>query len=60
MLPVSWPVSVVLAVLLSLIHLSHRIASNAHAFPELFVEQVHYIERTRRCSATVRAYSSIH
>lgn len=40
MLPISWPVSVVLAALLSLIHLSHRIASNAPGFPELFVEQV--------------------
>lgn len=40
MLPISWPVSVVLAVLLSIIHLSYRIASNAHSFPILFLEQV--------------------
>lgn len=40
MLPISWPVSVVLAVLLSIIHLTYRIASNIHAFPVLFLEQV--------------------
>lgn len=40
MLPISWPVSVVLAVLLSVIHLSYRIATNLHEFPELFLEQV--------------------
>lgn len=40
MLPISWPVSVVLAVLLSIIHLSYRIATNFHAFPTLFLEQV--------------------
>lgn len=40
MLPISWPVSVVLAALLSVIHLSYRIASNLHAFPDLFLEEV--------------------
>lgn len=40
MLPISWPVSVVLAVLLSIIHLSYRIASNFNAFPTLFMEQL--------------------
>ncbi|KAJ6645300.1 Adenylate cyclase type 2 [Pseudolycoriella hygida] len=40
MLPISWPVSVVLAVVLSIIHLSFRIASNFHAYPTLFLEQL--------------------
>ncbi|XP_037041756.1 adenylate cyclase type 2 isoform X2 [Bradysia coprophila] len=40
MLPISWPVSVVLAVLLSIIHLSYRIAFNFNAFPTLFMEQL--------------------
>lgn len=42
MLPISWPVSVVLAVLLSIIHLSYRIASNFHAYPTLFLDQVSF------------------
>ncbi|KAG4070121.1 hypothetical protein HA402_013364, partial [Bradysia odoriphaga] len=40
MLPISWPVSVVLAVLLSIIHLSYRIVLNFNAFPTLFLEQL--------------------
>lgn len=46
MLPISWPVSVVLAVLLSIIHLSYRIASNFENFPTLFMEQVNAMHRT--------------
>lgn len=48
MLPISWPVSVVLAVLLSIIHLSYRIATNFHAYPTLFVEQVSFYYQSRR------------
>lgn len=40
MLPVSWPVSVVLALILSIIHLGYRVASNFHSFPRLFFETV--------------------
>lgn len=38
MLPISWPVSVVLAVLLSIIHLSCRIVMNSNDI--LFIEKV--------------------
>lgn len=40
MLPVSWPVSVVLAAILSIIHFGFRIALNSEHFPELFIQMV--------------------
>ncbi|XP_059607594.1 adenylate cyclase type 2 [Phlebotomus argentipes] len=40
MLPVSWPCSVVLAVILSLVHLAYRIGTNFQEFPPLFLQQL--------------------
>lgn len=40
MLPISWPVSVVLAAILSIIHFGLRIALNNGYFPELFIQTV--------------------
>lgn len=40
MLPVSWPVSVVLAAILSIIHFGFRIVLNSDDFPELFIQTV--------------------
>lgn len=40
MFPVSWPVSVVLAAILSIIHFSFRIVLNSGNFPELFIQTV--------------------
>ncbi|GAB0089440.1 Adenylate cyclase [Sergentomyia squamirostris] len=40
MLPVSWPCSVVLAVILSLVHLAYRILSKFQDFPPLFLQQL--------------------
>lgn len=59
MLPISWPVSVVLAVLLSVIHLSHRVATNAHAFPELFIEQVGVVGRSNNSQANCPNMSTL-
>ncbi|XP_031622871.1 adenylate cyclase type 2 isoform X2 [Contarinia nasturtii] len=38
MLPISWPVSVVLAAILSIIHFGFRIVLNSDNFPELFIQ----------------------
>lgn len=40
MFPVSWPVSVVLAAILSIIHFSFRIVLSSGNFPELFIQTV--------------------
>ncbi|XP_055692723.1 adenylate cyclase type 2 isoform X3 [Lutzomyia longipalpis] len=40
MLPVSWPCSVVLAVILSLVHLAYRIGTNFQEFPPIFLQQL--------------------
>lgn len=42
MLPISWPVSVVLAVILSIIHFGLRIALNTDDYPELFAQTVSF------------------
>uniref|UniRef100_A0A182YIP2 adenylate cyclase n=1 Tax=Anopheles stephensi TaxID=30069 RepID=A0A182YIP2_ANOST len=40
MLPISWPVSVVLAVLLCIVHIGYRILSQVHDFPPTFFPQL--------------------
>lgn len=40
MLPISWPVSVVLAVLLCIVHIGYRILSQVHDFPPTFLPQL--------------------
>ncbi|XP_055530208.1 adenylate cyclase type 2 isoform X2 [Wyeomyia smithii] len=40
MLPISWPVSVVLAVILSLVHISYRLWSGVHDLPTYFFPQL--------------------
>lgn len=45
MLPISWPVSVVLAAILSIIHFGFRIVLNSDNFPELFIQTVSKINR---------------
>lgn len=40
MLPISWPVSVVLAAILSIIHFSFRILLNTDSFPDMFIQTV--------------------
>lgn len=40
MLPISWPVSVVLAAILSIIHFGFRIVLYSDNFPELFIQTV--------------------
>lgn len=40
MMPISWPVSVVLAIMLSIVHLAYRISTNITDAPPLFVQQV--------------------
>lgn len=40
MMPVSWPVSVVMALVLSLVHLGFKVASDYQDFPPLFVQRV--------------------
>lgn len=59
MLPISWPVSVVLAVLLSIIHLTYRIAANINAYPVLFLEQV-YALINKSHAKLLQTYYSAH
>ncbi|CAO1424898.1 unnamed protein product, partial [Diamesa serratosioi] len=40
MLPISWPVSVILAIILSILHIGYRIAVNFHEFSEFFFPQL--------------------
>lgn len=40
MLPISWPVSVILAFVLGFIHLGHSLAKNVQNPPPLFFHQV--------------------
>lgn len=46
MLPISWPVSVILAVVLAFIHLGYRLGTNNLDFSSTFFQQVSYIRRT--------------
>ena len=40
MLPISWPVSVILAIILSILHIGYRIAVSFHEFSEFFFPQL--------------------
>lgn len=40
MMPISWPVSVVLAFILSVVHLAYRVSTNFNDSQPFFVQQV--------------------